>query len=158
VKTNPPGLALFFGEGRALTPGREDMKVEGIKQAVHRMTNYLQEVLGYLELEQYAKALTALKRTIGEMQLLAKTLTGFVVPDRVPSDMVVVAPEDATVLRVDPAQQKTIVVVPKAAGVVSPSDLKRGAAPDVLHLVHKDEIKKGTQIRITEAQDTEHED
>jgi hypothetical protein len=134
------------------------MKVEGIKQAVHRMTNYLQEVLGYLELEQYAKALTALKRTIGEMQLLAKTLTGFVVPDRVPPDMVVVAPEDATVLRVDPAQQKTIVVVPKAAGVVSPSDLKRGVDPDMLHLVHKDDVKKGVQIRITEAHDTGHED
>lgn len=122
------------------------MPLEDVKQSVHRMTNHLQIVLGYLEMEQYAKALAAVKSTIKELQGLAKQLTGFVVAQDIPPDKVVVVPEDATVVRVDPAQQSTIVVVPVDAGVVHPADVKVNVVPDKLHLVDKQDVKRGHHI------------
>lgn len=122
------------------------MAVEQIKATVHRLTNHLQTVLGYLELEQYAKALAAVKTTIKELQGLAKQLSGFVVTHDVPPDKVVVVPESATIVRVDPGKQSSIVVVPVDAGVVHPDDVKNGVSPDKLHLVDRSDVKRGRQI------------
>lgn len=122
------------------------MALEHIKSSVHRMTNHLQLVLSFLEMEQYHKALAAVKTAIKELQGLAKQLTGFVVAQDVPDDKVVVVPEATTIIRVDPEQQASIVVVPVDAGVVHPSDVKRGVTADKMHLVDKSDLKPGRHI------------
>jgi sensor histidine kinase regulating citrate/malate metabolism len=50
--------------------------LNAVKQSVHRMTNHLQLISGYLELEDYTKALRKTKETIKELHGLATSLTG----------------------------------------------------------------------------------
>src|ERR1039458_2812312 len=59
--------------------------------AMFRMTNYLQLISGYLELEDYTKALRKTKETIKELHALATSLTGL-------ADGGMTVPEDGAVV------------------------------------------------------------
>jgi hypothetical protein len=55
--------------------GRTDM-MKAVKESVHRMTNQLQLISGYLEMEVYPKALGKTRETMKELHTLATSLTG----------------------------------------------------------------------------------
>jgi hypothetical protein len=50
--------------------------LKAVKQLVHRMTNHLQLISGYLELEDYIKAMGKTRETIKEMHAVATSLNG----------------------------------------------------------------------------------
>ena len=50
--------------------------LKAVKDSVHRMTSHLQLISGYLEMENYTKALGKTREAIKEMHALAKSLTG----------------------------------------------------------------------------------
>jgi hypothetical protein len=73
--------------------------LKAVKESVHRMTSHLQLISGYLEMEDYARALGKTKETIKELRGLAKSLTGLAnVGMTVPKDGAVVVPHGSTVL------------------------------------------------------------
>jgi hypothetical protein len=50
--------------------------LKAVKESVHRMTNQLQLISGYLEMEVYPKALGKTRETMKELHTLATSLTG----------------------------------------------------------------------------------
>jgi hypothetical protein len=73
--------------------------LKAVKESVHRMTNHLQLISGYLEMEDYTKALRKTRETIKELHGLAMSLTGLVnVRMTVPNDGAVVVPHGSTVV------------------------------------------------------------
>ncbi len=50
--------------------------LKAVKESVHKMTNQLQLVSGYLEMEVYPKALGKTRETMKELHTLATSLTG----------------------------------------------------------------------------------
>ena len=78
--------------------GRTDM-LKAVKESVHRMTNQLQLISGYLEMEVYPKALGKTRETMKELHTLATSLTGLAhVGMTVPDDGAVVVPHGSTVV------------------------------------------------------------
>lgn len=51
--------------------------MEHIKAHVMRLTNIMQEVLSYLELEEYGKAYHSTKEAVQILHLIAKALSGY---------------------------------------------------------------------------------
>jgi hypothetical protein len=73
--------------------------LKAVKESVHRMTNHLQLISGYLEMEEYTKALVRTRETIKELHALATSLTGLAsVGMTVPKDGAVVVPHGSTVV------------------------------------------------------------
>ena len=73
--------------------------LNAVKDSVHRMTSHLQLISGYLELEDYTRALGKTKETIKELHALATSLTGLAnVGMTVPKDGAVVVPHGSTVV------------------------------------------------------------
>ena len=73
--------------------------LNAVKDSVHRMTSHLQLISGYLELEDYTRALGKTKETIKELHALATNLTGLAkVGMTVPKDGAVVVPHGSTVV------------------------------------------------------------
>jgi hypothetical protein len=73
--------------------------MKAVKQSVHRMTNHLQLISGYLEMEDYTRALVKTRETIKELHALATSLTGLAnVGMTVPKDGAVVVPHGSTVV------------------------------------------------------------
>jgi hypothetical protein len=73
--------------------------LNAVKESVHRMTNHLQLISAYLEMEDYSKALRKTRETIKELHALATSLTGLVdVGVTVPKDGAVVVPHGSTVV------------------------------------------------------------
>lgn len=96
--------------------------MEDVKKTVHRLTDRLQAILGYLELSQYHKALSVTKETITELRLLAKQLTG----------MCMTLPSVGSV-----------VVVPHGTRVVSHEDVNVDVAPNEVRVVLDSDVRKG---------------
>jgi hypothetical protein len=70
-----------------------------VKESVHRMTSHLQLISGYLEMEDYAKALRKTRETIKELHALAESLTGLAgLAMTVPKGGAVVVPHGSTVV------------------------------------------------------------
>jgi hypothetical protein len=73
--------------------------MKAVKESVHRMTSHLQLISGYLEMEDYTRALVKTRETIKELHALATSLTGLVnVGMTVPKDGAVVVPHGSTVV------------------------------------------------------------
>jgi hypothetical protein len=73
--------------------------MKAVKESVHRMTSHLQLISGYLEMEDYARALGKTRETIKELHALATSLTGLAnVGMTVPKDGAVVVPHGSTVV------------------------------------------------------------
>jgi hypothetical protein len=73
--------------------------LKAVKDSVHRMTSHLQLISGYLEMEDYTKALWKTRETIKELHALATSLTGMAnVGMTVPKDGAVVVPHGSTVV------------------------------------------------------------
>ena len=73
--------------------------LKAVKESVHRMTSHLQLISGYLEMEDYTRALGKTKETIKELHALATSLTGLAnVGMTVPKDGAVVVPHGSTVV------------------------------------------------------------
>jgi hypothetical protein len=98
--------------------------LNAVKQSVHRMTNHLQLISSYLEMEDYAKALRKTKETIKELHGLATSLTGL-------ADGGMTVPEDGAI------------VVPHGSRVVSHEDVNVDIDSDEVRSVDKDEVRDG---------------
>jgi hypothetical protein len=98
--------------------------LKSVKQSVHRMTNHLQLISGYLELEDYTRALKKTRETINEMHALAVSLTGL-------ADSGMTVPQDGAV------------VVPHGSRVVSYEDVNVDINSDEVQSVSKDEVRDG---------------
>jgi hypothetical protein len=73
--------------------------MKAVKESVHRMTSHLQLISGYLEMEDYTRALVKTRETIKELHALATSLTGLAnVGMTVPKDGAVVVPHGSTVV------------------------------------------------------------
>ena len=73
--------------------------LKAVKESVHRMTSHLQLISGYLEMEDYTRALGKTKETMNELHALATSLTGLAnVGMPVPKDGAVVVPHGSTVV------------------------------------------------------------
>lgn len=74
--------------------------LETMKTSVHRLTDHLQCVMGYLETENYKKALECTKNAIKELRGLATLLSGTIIT--MPKHgSVVVVPHGTTVVESD---------------------------------------------------------
>lgn len=98
--------------------------LKAVKESVHRMTNHLQLISGYLEMEDYTKALRKTRETIKELHGLATSLTGLV-------DVGVTVPKDG------------VVVVPHGSTVVSYEDVTVNVASDEVLPVEKNQVLVG---------------
>jgi hypothetical protein len=73
--------------------------LKSVKQSLYRMTSHLQLISGYLEMEDYTKALEKTRESIKELHALATSLAGLAnVPMTVPEDGAVVVPHGSTVV------------------------------------------------------------
>jgi hypothetical protein len=73
--------------------------LRAVKESVRRMTSHLQLISGYLEMEDYTKALATTRDTVRELHALAENLTGLAkLGMTVPKDGAVVVPHGSTVL------------------------------------------------------------
>jgi hypothetical protein len=103
--------------------GGDDM-LKAVKESVHRMTSHLQLISGYLEMEDYSKALRKTKETIKELHALATSLTGL-------ANVGMTVPKDGAV------------VVPHGSRVVSHEDVNVDIDSDEVRSVDKDEVRVG---------------
>ena len=95
-----------------------------VKASVHRMTSHLQLISGYLEMEDYTKALGKTRETIKEMHALATSLTGL-------TNVGMTVPQDGAV------------VVPHGSTVVSYEDVNVDVDKDEVRSVDKTEVRAG---------------
>jgi hypothetical protein len=73
-------------------------RLKAVRASVHKMTSHLQLISGYLEMEDYTRALGKRRETIKELHALATSLTGMAnVGMTVPEDGAVVVPHGSTV-------------------------------------------------------------
>ena len=98
--------------------------LKAVKESVHRMTNHLQLISAYLEMEDYAKALGKTKETIKELRALATSLTGL-------TNVAMTVPKDGAV------------VVPHGSTVVSYEDVNVDVDSDEVRSVDKNEVRSG---------------
>jgi hypothetical protein len=98
--------------------------LKSVKHSVHRMTNHLQLISGYLEMEDYTKALAKTRETIKELHTLAESLTGL-------ANVAMTVPKEGAV------------VVPHGSTVVSYEDVNVDISSDEVQSVDKDEIRPG---------------
>jgi hypothetical protein len=76
--------------------------LKSVKESVRRMTTHLQLISGYLEMEDYTKALATTRETIKELHTMAERLTGLAnVGMTVPKEGAVVVPHGSTVVSYD---------------------------------------------------------
>ena len=88
------------------------------------MAGHLQLISGYLEMEDYTKALGKTKETINELHALAKSLTGL-------ANLGMTVPTDGAV------------VVPHGSTVVSYEDVNVVVDSDEVRSVYKNEVLPG---------------
>ena len=98
--------------------------LKAVKESVHRMTNQLQLISGYLEMEVYPKALGKTRETIKELHLLATSLTGL-------ADVGMTVPKGGAV------------VVPHGSTVVSHEDVNVDVDSNEVRSVDKNEVRAG---------------
>ena len=98
--------------------------MEAVKQSVNRMTSHLQLISGYLEMEEYTKALAKTRETIKELHGLATRLTGLV-------DVAMTVPKGGAV------------VVPHGSTVVSYEDVNVDIDSEEVRSVDKNEVRAG---------------
>jgi hypothetical protein len=98
--------------------------LKAVKESVHKMTSQLQLISGYLEMEDYAKALGKTRETIKELHALATSLTGL-------ANVGMTVPEDGAV------------VVPHGSTVVSHEDVNVDVDSDEVRSVDKSEVRAG---------------
>jgi hypothetical protein len=98
--------------------------LKAVKASVHRMTSHLQLISGYLEMQDYARALGKTRDTIKELHALATSLTGL-------ADGGMTVPEDGAV------------VVPHGSTVVSYEDVNVDIDSDEVRSVEKTEVRDG---------------
>jgi hypothetical protein len=103
--------------------GGTDM-LKAVKESVHRMTSHLQLISGYLEMEDYGKALGKTRETIKELHALATSLTGL-------ANVGMTVPKDGAV------------VVPHGSTVVSHEDVNVDVDSDEVRSVDKNEVRAG---------------
>jgi hypothetical protein len=73
--------------------------LNAVKESVRKMTSHLQLISGYLEMEDYAKALAKTRETVKELHMLAENLSGLAnVEMTVPKGGAVVVPHGSTVV------------------------------------------------------------
>jgi hypothetical protein len=98
--------------------------LKAVRESVHRMTSHLQLISGYLEMEDYGKALGKTKETIKELHALATSLTGL-------ANAGMTVPKDGAV------------VVPHGSRVVSYEDVNVDIDRDEVRSVDKNEVRAG---------------
>jgi hypothetical protein len=98
--------------------------LKAVKESVHRMTSHLQLINGYLEMEDYAKALGKTGDAIKELHALATSLTGL-------ANVGMTVPQDGAV------------VVPHGSTVVSHEDVNVDVDSDEVRSVGKNEVRAG---------------
>ena len=98
--------------------------MKSVKESVRRMTSHLQLISGYLEMEDYARALGKTKETIKELHGLATSLTGL-------ANVGMTVPKDGAV------------VVPHGSTVVSHEDVNVDVDSDEVRSVDKSEVRAG---------------
>lgn len=101
--------------------------MQALKLQVHSLTNKLQAIMGYLELEQYHKALAATRDAVREIQHLAKMLTGYIAVSA--TDTVIVAPPAVPVV----SPEDVAIKIPGEKAIVLPAN--------VVAIVPKENIK-----------------
>jgi hypothetical protein len=101
--------------------------MESLKNGVHRITDHLQLVLAYLELEQYPKALAQVREAIVDLRKIAIQVSGLMVVRRMPRKSVVVVPHGTRTVSSDDVK----IDVPKDAVTILPeSDVLPGHGKD----------------------------
>jgi hypothetical protein len=98
--------------------------LKSVKESVRKMTNHLQLISGYLEMEDYTKALAKTRETVQELHKLAQSLTGL-------------ANEAMTV------PNQGAVVVPHGSTVVSYEDVNVDISSDEVRSVEGNEVRAG---------------
>ena len=98
--------------------------LKAVKDSVHRMTSHLQLISGYLEMEDYTRALVKTKETMNELHALATSLTGL-------ANVGMTVPKDGAV------------VVPHGSTVVSHEDVNVDVGSDEVRSVDKNEVRAG---------------
>jgi hypothetical protein len=98
--------------------------LKAVKESVQRMTSHLQLISGYLEMEDYTKALGMTRETIKELHALATSLTGL-------ANVAMTVPKDGAV------------VVPHGSTVVSYEDVNVDVDSDEVRSVDKSEVRSG---------------
>ena len=98
--------------------------MQSVKDSVLRMTTHIQLISGYLEMEDYQKALIKTRETVKELRALSKTLTGL-------ANMGMTVPEDGAV------------VVPHGSTVVSYEDVNVDVDSDEVRSVAENDIIPG---------------
>jgi hypothetical protein len=98
--------------------------LNAVKKSVHKMTSNLQLISGYLEMQDYIKALDRTKETIKEMHALQASLSGL-------ASGGMTVPTDGAV------------VVPHGSRVVSYEDVNVDVNSDEVQVVGKNEVRAG---------------
>jgi hypothetical protein len=98
--------------------------IKVVEESVRRMTSQLQLISGYLEMEDYTKALGKTRETIKELHGLATRLTGLV-------DVAMTVPLGGAV------------VVPHGSTVVSYEDVNVDIDSEEVRSVDKNEVRTG---------------
>jgi hypothetical protein len=98
--------------------------LRAVKESVRRMTSHLQLISGYLEMEDYTKALATTRETVKELHTLAENLTGL-------ASFGMTVPKDGAV------------VVPHGSTVVSYEDVNVEVGCDEVRSVDKNEVLPG---------------
>jgi len=98
--------------------------LKAVKESVHRMTSHLQLISGYLEMEDYTRALGKTKETMNELHALAASLTGL-------ANVAMTVPKDGAV------------VVPHGSTVVSHEDVNVDVGSNEVRSVDKNEVRAG---------------
>jgi hypothetical protein len=98
--------------------------LKAVKESVHRMANDLQLISGYLEMEDYTKALGKTRETIKELHTLAESLSGL-------ASAAMTVPKGGAV------------VVPHGTTVVSYEDVNVDVKSDEVRSVGKNEVRAG---------------
>lgn len=98
--------------------------LKSVKESVRRMTTHLQLISGYLEMEEYAKALAKTRETVKELHTLAESLTEL-------ANVGMTVPKEGAV------------VVPHGSTVVSHEDVNIDISSDEVRSVDKNEVRAG---------------
>jgi hypothetical protein len=98
--------------------------LKSVKESVHRMASHLQLISGYLEMEDYTKALAKTRETVKELHELAESLTGL-------ANVGMTVPNEGAV------------VVPHGSTVVSYEDVNVDISSDEVRSVGKNEVRAG---------------
>jgi hypothetical protein len=98
--------------------------MKSVKESVRRMRTHLRLISGYLEMEDYTKALAKIRETVKELHTLADRLTGM-------ASVGMTVPKEGAV------------VVPHGSRVVSYEDVNADIGKDEVQSVGKNEVRAG---------------